>query len=137
MTVPPPSGSAAPRSRPLSPHLQVWKWTLTMATSILHRATGIALTVGLVGLVWGFVAAAAGPEAYARFMMCVRSELGQLMLFGWLLAMYLHLATGIRHLVMDTGAWLSIKGTDRAITILITIALVLTAATWAFLKGWI
>lgn len=135
MTAPSPSGSA-PRARPLSPHLQVWRWTITMAASILHRATGIALSVGLLALTWWLAAAAMGQPHYDTFLDAVRSDIGQWMLFGWLLAMYLHIATGLRHLVMDAGGWLTIKESDRAITLLTLAALAATAATWAYLKGW-
>lgn len=135
MTAPTPSGSV-PRSRPLSPHLQVWRWTLTMTASILHRATGVALSVGLLALTWWLAAAAMGEPHYAVFMDAVRSDIGQWMLLGWLFAMYLHLASGFRHLVMDAGGWLTIKETDRAIILLTLAAIGATAGTWAYLKGW-
>jgi succinate dehydrogenase / fumarate reductase cytochrome b subunit len=51
--------------RPLSPHLQVYRFQWTMALSILHRITGVALAVGTLLLVWWLVAAASGPEAFA------------------------------------------------------------------------
>ena len=107
-----------------------------MAASILHRATGVALSAGLVALTWWLAAAASGPAAYEDFLSAATSPLGQWVLFGWMFAMYLHIATGLRHLVMDTGAWLAIKDTDRALIILTLAALAATAGTWAYLKGW-
>ncbi|PZP56708.1 MAG: succinate dehydrogenase, cytochrome b556 subunit [Micavibrio aeruginosavorus] len=121
--------------RPLSPHLQVWKWTLTMAMSILHRATGSALTVGLVMVVWWLMAAATGPDAYAVFMSFATSLIGKLMFIGWTFAIYLHMLSGIRHLIMDTGKLLDIKSSDMAIIFILAAATVLTAVTWLTIYG--
>ena len=121
--------------RPLSPHLQVWKWTLTMTMSILHRATGVALTVGLAMLVWLLLAAATGPDAYATFMSFATSLIGQLMLFGWTFAIYLHMLGGIRHLIMDTGRLLTIENANRSVLFIWLASAVLTAATWFTILG--
>lgn len=134
MTTTPPSSSF--KDRPLSPHLQVWKWTLPMALSILHRATGVALSVGTLLLVWWLVAAATGPGAYGNFTDFITTDIGQFMLLGWTFSLYLHLCSGLRHLVMDTGAWLTIKSTTTASAFMILIAILATAATWAYAKGW-
>lgn len=123
-------------SRPLSPHLQVWKWTPTMAMSILHRATGCALAVGLLMVVWWLAAAAIGQGAYDTFLTFATSMIGQLMLAGWLFAVYLHMFSGLRHLVMDTGHWLTVKAGDRAAAVIVLSAIVFTLATWACMKGW-
>jgi succinate dehydrogenase / fumarate reductase cytochrome b subunit len=89
--------------RPLSPHLQTYKWTLTMAMSIVHRATGVALYVGTILLVWWLMAAASGPAAYATFQNFVSSFIGRLIVFGYTWALIHHLLSGIRHLVWDLG----------------------------------
>lgn len=136
MTAPHPSSGSSFKDRPLSPHLQVWRWTLPMTMSILHRASGVALSVGTLMLVWMLVAAATGAGAYDNFATFAKSDLGQFCLLGWTFAMYLHLFTGLRHLVMDTGAWMTIKGTTTASAIALLVPILLTAATWAFLKGW-
>ena len=90
-------------NRPLSPHLQVYRWQITMLMSILHRATGIALVVGAFGLAWWLLAAAAGGEAYASAAACLASPLGKLALFGFSLCLVYHLLNGIRHLLWDMG----------------------------------
>ena len=90
-------------NRPLSPHLQIYRWQWTMAYSILHRATGIALGVGTLLLVWWLVALATGPAAFESAQSVIGSFLGRLFLFGWTFALFYHLANGIRHLVWDTG----------------------------------
>src|SRR3546814_14304176 len=83
--------------RPLSPHLQIYRWPVTMATSILHRATGIALAVGSLLLAWWLLAAAAGPDYYSMVQAIMGSWLGRLVLFGFTWALLYHLLSGIRH----------------------------------------
>ncbi len=121
--------------RPLSPHLQVWKWTLTMTMSILHRATGVANTVGLLVIVWWLLAAATGPEAYDTFMVFATSMIGKVMFVGWTFAIYLHMFGGIRHLIMDTGRLLDIKTSNMAVLFIWASAVVLTAVTWLTISG--
>ena len=87
--------------RPLSPHLQVYRWPPTMLGSILNRATGIAISVGTLLLVWWLAAAAAGPAAFATVQAFLASPLGLLMLFGWTASLFYHLYAGIRHLAWD------------------------------------
>ena len=88
-------------ARPLSPHLQVYRWTLTMTLSILHRATGVALSVGLLLLVCWLAAAAAGAERYAALRDFLEGPIGPALLIGWTFALTLHLANGVRHLFWD------------------------------------
>jgi succinate dehydrogenase / fumarate reductase cytochrome b subunit len=106
----------------LSPHLQVYRWSLTMAMSILHRATGIALSVGSILIVAWIAALAAGPDAFAAAQALAGSPIGLLILFGWSLALFYHLCNGIRHLFWDIGmgfekaqarrsGWLTLAGT--------------------------
>ncbi|MEO1015977.1 MAG: succinate dehydrogenase, cytochrome b556 subunit [Pseudomonadota bacterium] len=87
--------------RPMSPHIQVWKWHATMAASIMHRATGVALYVGMLMISAWLVAAAMGPDAYAPVQALMFSLIGQLILFGFTLAILYHFANGIRHLIWD------------------------------------
>ena len=97
--------------RPLSPHLQIYRWQLTSVLSILHRAAGVALSAGAILLVWWLVAAASGPDAYQSVADFLGSWLGLLLLFGWTLSLFYHLCNGIRHLVWDTGHGLDLKST--------------------------
>ena len=89
--------------RPLSPHLQVYRWPISMALSILHRVTGCALGVGTLLLTWWLVAAASPDEVFDRAQWFMGSALGLLLLFGWSLALIFHFFNGIRHLVWDAG----------------------------------
>ena len=95
--------------RPLSPHLQIYRWQLTSVLSILHRVTGVALTAGTILLVWWLVAAANGPESFESAQWFLGSWLGLLLLFGWSVALFYHLCNGIRHLWWDTGSGLDLR----------------------------
>ena len=118
------------RQRPLSPHLQVYKWQVQMVTSILHRATGVALVVGLVAMVWGLMALAGGPERWEAFAECVGSPLGQLVLFGFAWALAYHLLNGIRHLVQDAGHGYAIPDFVRNSWVSIIGSVLLVALVW-------
>lgn len=111
----------ASHPRPLSPHLQVYRWGVQMVTSILHRATGIILSVGALLIAAALVAVASGPDAWASVGAAAGSPLGLLFLLGWVWAFLFHLLNGIRHLAQDMGlgytieafvrnSWLSIIG---------------------------
>ena len=89
--------------RPLSPHLQTYRVTLTMALSIIHRATGIALYFGTLLLSWWLIAAASGADSYAVFARVAARPIGQVVLFGLLWSLSFHLLNGIRHLAWDLG----------------------------------
>src|SRR6266581_7763991 len=97
--------------RPLSPHLQIYKPQLTSVLSISHRATGVALALGTVVLVWWLLAAATGPEAFRHVQGFLGSWIGALLLIGWAFALFFHLCNGIRHLAWDTGYGLDIPKT--------------------------
>jgi succinate dehydrogenase / fumarate reductase cytochrome b subunit len=87
----------------LSPHLQIYRWPITMVASIAHRATGIALAAGTLMLSWWLIAAATGPEAYGVFARLAASPVGEVILFGFLWSLAFHLLNGIRHLAWDIG----------------------------------
>ena len=116
--------------RPLSPHLQIYRWQLTSVLSILHRAAGLALSAGAVLLVWWLVAAASGPEAYDGVADFLGSRFGRLLLFGWTLSLFYHLCNGIRHLVWDTGHGLDLKSTYFGGWLVVGGTSVLTLIAW-------
>ncbi len=97
------AGAAKPDQRPISPHLSVWRWHVTMAGSILHRITGVGLYLGAVLLAGWLMAVALGPETYTPVEALLRSWFGQLGLYLLVAAFAYHLANGVRHLVFDTG----------------------------------
>lgn len=122
--------------RPLSPHLQIYRWPVTMATSILHRATGIGLAAGTLLLAWWLVAAAAGPDYYALVQTVLGSILGRLVLLGFTWALFYHLLSGIRHLIWDTGRGYSIPVANRASWLVIGGSVVLTVLAWILAYAW-
>ena len=98
-----------PADRPMSPHLQVWRWHVTMLTSILHRVTGVGLYLGaLIVAAWA-ISLASGPEAYETFKALLGSPLGKFVMLGMSLSYFYHLANGVRHLVWDLGHGLDVK----------------------------
>jgi succinate dehydrogenase / fumarate reductase cytochrome b subunit len=96
-------------NRPLSPHLGIYRWQITMTMSILHRATGVALAVGSILLVWWLVAAGIGPDAFEHVHGLLSGGIGQFLLIGWTFSLYYHLCNGIRHLCWDAGWGFEIK----------------------------
>jgi len=89
--------------RPLSPHLQVYRLTLTMMMSIVHRMTGVSLYVGTLLVAWWLIAAASGPNGYAAVQWFMGTFIGQLILFLYTWALIHHMLGGVRHLIWDTG----------------------------------
>jgi succinate dehydrogenase / fumarate reductase, cytochrome b subunit len=116
--------------RPLSPHLQIYKWQLTMVMSILHRATGLALSFGAIFLVWWLVAAASGDAAYASAQWFFDSWLGLIFLLGWCFSFFYHLCNGIRHLAWDMGSGFALKTAYRSGYVVAVASLVLTAVAY-------
>ena len=124
--------------RPISPHLQIYRWQLTSVLSILHRAAGIVLSAGAILLVWWLVAAASGPDAYDGVANFLGSWIGLLLLFGWTAALFYHLCNGIRHLVWDTGQALDLKSTYLGGWLVLGGTAVLTVVSWiAAIVNWI
>ena len=116
--------------RPLSPHLSVYRWPITMTLSILHRVTGVGMSVGLVVLAAWLMQAAAGPEQYQYFRATMAAPIGQILLISWTFAFFLHLGNGIRHLVWDTGAGLEIRHANASAWVVLIFSVLLTAAFW-------
>jgi succinate dehydrogenase cytochrome b subunit len=120
--------------RPLSPHLTVWKWGPHMLVSILHRVSGVGLaTVGAAGFVWWLSAAAAGPEAYARFAGWATHWTGLVVGVGLTWAFFQHLLSGLRHFVMDVGAGFEIERNKFWAVMTLAGSLLLTSALWLWI----
>jgi succinate dehydrogenase / fumarate reductase cytochrome b subunit len=120
----------APVARPLSPHLQIYRLTLTMAMSIVHRITGAALYVGTLLLAWWLLAAASGPHAYATFQTVASSLIGRLVLFGYTWALIHHMLGGIRHLIWDTGRGFAPAEREWLVRANLAGSIVLTILLW-------
>ncbi|MBA4773285.1 MAG: succinate dehydrogenase, cytochrome b556 subunit [Sphingomonas sp.] len=127
-------------ARPRSPHLSIWRWGPHMLVSILHRVTGDGMAlVGTVLFVWWLAALASGPEAYALFLAVFTVDGGALTPIGLLFGIGLtfafcqHLMSGIRHLMLDTGAGYDLRSNKRFAQATIVCSIILTAAYWAYL----
>ncbi|HEV7337574.1 succinate dehydrogenase, cytochrome b556 subunit [Bosea sp. ZW T0_25] len=92
-----------PAARPLSPHLQIYRWSWTMAMSVAHRATGAALYGGTLLVALWLIAAASGPGAYDTAQAIAGSVLGRLVLFGYTFVLLHHMVGGLRHFIWDMG----------------------------------
>lgn len=120
--------------RPLSPHLTIWRWGPAMLVSILHRATGGGLAlVGSVGFVWWLCAIAAGPESYALFLSVATSWFGYLVMVGLTWAIFQHMASGLRHLVLDMGAGYELKTNRLWAMLTIVFSVLMTILFWAWM----
>jgi succinate dehydrogenase / fumarate reductase cytochrome b subunit len=108
--------------RPLSPHLQIYRWPISMALSIVHRASGIALGFGTLVFTWWIISIAASPRAFAIAQTVLGSLLGKFILAGWTFALIFHLCTGIRHLFWDAGCGFAVPEYERSGWIAITAA---------------
>lgn len=133
------STKAPLRERPKSPHLVtgglgsplLWRWHITMWTSILHRVTGVGLYVGgLIAAAWA-ISLAQGPEYYGQFKALLGSGFGKLVMFGLTAAFFYHLANGVRHLVWDTGKGLDIKSANASSIVIFAFTFAATLAIWA------
>ena len=120
--------------RPLSPHLSIYRWPITMVLSILHRATGVAMSIGLVVMATWLMQAAAGPEAYLGFTSTMSSLVGKLLLIGWSFAFFFHVGNGVRHLVWDTGRGFEKRQANRSAWFVILFAVVATSIFWVALS---
>jgi len=116
--------------RPMSPHMQVWKWHLTMASSILHRFTGIGNYIGIALVIAWLFATAVGPDLYEPLAGLIGSIWGQLILFGFTLSVSYHLLNGLRHLVMDAGQGYAPKLASLTAGLVIVLAAVMAVAIW-------
>jgi succinate dehydrogenase / fumarate reductase cytochrome b subunit len=126
------SKATATRARPLSPHLTVYRWPVTMTMSILHRITGGALYFGTLLVAWWLIAAATSETHFAFVDWLVGSWFGLLVLFGYSWAFFHHMLGGVRHLIWDTGAGLQKETASKLGWATIAGSLLLTAAVWLF-----
>jgi len=116
--------------RPLSPHLQIYRWQLTSVLSILHRMSWVALAVGAILLISWLGSAADGPGPHAKFQNFLGSWIGLVLLFGWSMALFYHSCNGIRHLWWDTGRGLELKSVYASGWTVVAATTGLTVVAW-------
>lgn len=130
-----------PHTRPLSPHLGIYRWRINMLQSTLHRLTGLFLCLGALLVAWGLVAASTGATAWLVFAGFCRSGFGMLLLVLWTWSLLFHLCNGVQHLLRDTGR--NFGPPTRALTrdpvywstgwVVIGVSVALTVLVWALL----
>lgn len=118
------------RPRPLSPHLQIYGWKITMAASITHRISGVGLAIGSLLLTCWLLALAAGPENYTALQSFLASWFGRLLLLGFTWSLMYHLCNGIRHLFWDIGYGFDIATADRTAWAAFAGSILLTVMAW-------
>ncbi|MGH8477572.1 MAG: succinate dehydrogenase, cytochrome b556 subunit [Methylococcales bacterium] len=119
-----------PVSRPLSPHLQIYRLPLTALLSITHRLTGVVISLGMIYLVVWLMGIAEGASAFQNTQAFLDSGFGRLLLFFWTFALFFHFVHGIRHLIWDTGLTFKRAEMDRTAWIEIGAAGGLTLFVW-------
>lgn len=125
-----PTATAGSRKRPRSPLVQIYRPQLTSVLSIMHRATGIVLSIGSLLLTSWLIAAVTGPDAYAAVYGFIGSWFGLILLFGWTFALFYHLCNGIRHLFWDAVVGFELQAIYMSGWLVVTASVVLTLATW-------
>ena len=121
------------RTRPLSPHLGIYRWQIGNTLSILHRLTGVALALGLLALCFWLVSLASGEDSYRRAAGAFASPVGLICLFGWTFAFLYHLFNGVRHLFWDIGMGFERTARHASGWFVVLAALVSTLGMWAAL----
>jgi succinate dehydrogenase / fumarate reductase cytochrome b subunit len=121
--------------RPLSPHLTIYRWPITMTLSILHRMTGVALSVGLIAFVIWLEAIAYDAVPYDAVRGFMDSIAGQILLLGWCFSFFFHLSNGVRHLIWDTGRMFEKGQAETSSWFVIVASVVLTAGYWLTVQG--
>ena len=121
----------AQTERPLSPHLGIYSWQISNTLSILHRATGVMLSLGALVLVGWLIAISAGYEAYARVIAWLSGPFGRLLLFAWTFCFFYHLGNGVRHLFWDAGIGFEKRQARLSGWAVVAFAIGLSLAVWA------
>nr|VFK28124.1 MAG: succinate dehydrogenase subunit C [Candidatus Kentron sp. MB]VFK32941.1 MAG: succinate dehydrogenase subunit C [Candidatus Kentron sp. MB]VFK75815.1 MAG: succinate dehydrogenase subunit C [Candidatus Kentron sp. MB] len=122
-------------NRPLSPHIQIYRKQITSSLSILHRATGVFLSIGTFALVYWLWSLAAGPDSYTTAQAFFGSMIGRLLLFAWVFSLAYHLSNGIRHLFWDAGKGFEIKTVYASGVIVLVVSGLLTLLV--FVAGYV
>jgi succinate dehydrogenase / fumarate reductase, cytochrome b subunit len=121
--------------RPLSPHLQVYSWQLTMILSILHRGTGVFLMAGAPVLVWWLYMVQADAHRYGHAMEDLAHPVGRLLLLGWTFSIFYHLCNGVRHLFWDIGKGYELSTLYRSGAAVVIVSIMMTVVTWLLAYG--
>jgi len=117
--------------RPLSPHMTIYRWPVTMMTSITHRITGVGLAVGVVILAWWLVSISNGPEGWQSFHAVFDTPVGLLVLFGLTWSLIYHFLNGVRHLAWDLGYGFDKRLAERNSVMIFALSIIAALAVFA------
>jgi len=117
-------------ARPLSPHLQVYRWQISSVLSILHRTSGAVLGMSTLLFAWWLIALASGPDAYATAHGFFSSLGGKILLFAVTWALFYHLCNGVRHLAWDAGFGFKLGTMVRTGWVVVVSSVVLTVISF-------
>ncbi len=120
----------ATNERPLSPHLQIYKFELPMVLSGLHRITGVALSVGSILLIGWILSAVHSAETFNTMSSFLGGFIGQFLLFGWTFSLIYHSVNGVRHLIWDSGKMLEIEQINSSSKFVLVFTIVITIGVW-------
>ena len=123
------------KSRPLSPHLQIYRPMLSMTMSIMHRITGVGLAVGMIGLVWWFKAASISDSYFDLVQEFFYHWFGRLVLFGFTWTLMHHMLGGLRHFIWDTGRGFELKTVEWLVRANVVGSVLLTILIWVIGYG--
>jgi succinate dehydrogenase / fumarate reductase cytochrome b subunit len=118
------------RARPLSPHLEIYRFTITMAMSIAHRITGVGLYIGTLLLAWFLLALSNNAPSFAAFSGFIHSFIGRLFLFGFTWALFHHMLGGVRHFLWEVGHGLDAPMREQLAWATLIGGFVLTLIVW-------
>ena len=121
--------------RPLSPHVGIYRWQVANTLSILHRATGVFLSIGALVLAGWLISVASGYQAYARVNEWLMGPFGALLLLGWTFCFFYHLCNGVRHLGWDIGLGFEKERARRTGWLTVAVSVVLTLGFWVLAFG--
>lgn len=117
-------------NRPLSPHLQVYKWELHMVLSIFHRLTGVFLSIGLISLMWWLIAAALSENYFTLVQSYIAHPFGRVILFSFSISIIYHTLNGIRHLFYDAGMGYDLNTTRNSGRLVVFLTIIFTLGIW-------
>ena len=122
--------AAGPKTRPLSPFVTIYRWPITMVTSITHRVTGVALSAGAVLLAWWLFAVANGPDSFRTFSEAAATPIGQVVIFGFVWSLTFHLLNGIRHLAWDLGYGFEVHTANKSGVLVVALSVLMAIAVF-------
>ena len=123
--------------KPLSPHLQIYRWHISSLLSITHRISGIINLVALIFIFFWLLVLSFGANNYEIFLLIINSFFGKFILVGFTWSMSFHVLSGIRHLAWDLGYGFEIKNANISGIAVIILSLVLTIIFWLLARGFI